>query len=68
MSDPIKYDEDKNFVRPGRDQTISRENSDTSLNILKGNISILSYKCSSSIYSINDIYNILRRHRGKGGC
>ena len=66
MSDPIKYDEDKNLARPGRDQTISRENSDTSLNLLKGKRSILSDKCS--IYSILTIYNIIRRHRGKGGC
>ena len=46
MSDPLKYDEDENFARPGRDRTISRENSDTSLNILKGKRFLLSYKRS----------------------
>ena len=64
MSDPIKYDEDKNLARPGRDQTISRENSDTSLNILKGKRSILSVP----FIRLSIIYNIIRRHRGKGGC
>ena len=56
---------DENFARPGRDQTISRENSDTSLNILKGKRPILSHKV---FIRLTMIYNIIRRHRGKGGC